>query len=197
MSNPIDKISEIAGAAANPLSAAESSLKAARGVVNEGYGLVEDVRAIAEKEAQRREQKAEQKAPSKVHQKVVKKVARRDVSEAADKYNASVASNQALMRQVLIKEKQEEEERAMYNAMTLEQKRAYDAAKKEQLEAIKAEKIALAKAEYARKQRNETILGVILGVIILVTGSYGLIIWLANVTNHPILRALPGAGIFR
>lgn len=197
MSNPIDKISEIAGAAANPLSAAESSLKAARGVVNEGYGLVEDVRAIAEKEAARREKKEEQKAPSKVHQKVVKKVARRDVSEAADKYNAAVASNQALMRQVLIKEKQEAEERAMYNAMTLEQKRAYDAAKKEQLEAIKAEKIALAKAEYARKQRNETILGVILGAIIIVTGSYGLIIWLANVTNHPILRALPGAGIFR
>jgi hypothetical protein len=193
----IDKLSEIAGAASNPLNAAESSLKAARGVINEGYGLVEDVRAIAEKEAQRREQKAEQKAPSKVHQKVVKKIARRDVSEAADKYNASVASNQALMRQVLIKEKQEEEERAMYNAMTLEQKRAYDAAKKEQLEAIKAEKIALAKAEYARKQRNETILGVILGTIIIVTGSYGLIIWLANATNHPILRALPGAGIFR
>ena len=193
----IDKLSEIAGAASNPLNAAESSLKAARGVINEGYGLVEDVRAIAEKEAQRREQKAEQKAPSKVHQKVVKKVTRRDVSEAADKYNASVASNQALMRQVLIKEKQEEEERAMYNAMTLEQKRAYDAAKKEQLEAIKAEKIALAKAEYARKQRNETILGVILGAIIIVTGSYGLIIWLANVTNHPVLRALPGAGIFR
>jgi len=197
MSNPIDKISEIAGAAANPLSAAESSLKAARGVVNEGYGLVEDVRAIAEKEAARREKKEQQKAPSKVHQKVVKKVARRDVSEAADKYNAAVASNQALMRQVLIKEKQEAEERAMYNAMTLEQKRAYDAAKKEQLEAIKAEKIALAKAEYARKQRNETILGVILGAIIIVTGSYGLIIWLANVTNHPVLRALPGAGIFR
>ncbi|UCH49073.1 MAG: hypothetical protein JSU95_04580, partial [Betaproteobacteria bacterium] len=121
----IDKLSEIAGAASNPLNAAESSLKAARGVINEGYGLVEDVRAIAEKEAQRREQKAEQKAPSKVHQKVVKKVARRDVSEAADKYNAAVASNQALMRQVLIKEKQDAEERAMYNAMTLEQKRAY------------------------------------------------------------------------
>lgn len=197
MADPIDKLSEIAGAAANPLSAAESSLKAARGVVNEGYGLVEDVRAIAEKEAARREKKAEQKAPSKVHQKVVKKVARRDVSEAADKYNAAVASNQALMRQVLIKEKQDAEERAMYNAMTLEQKRAYDAAKKEQLEAIKAEKIALAKAEYARKQRNETILGVVLGAIIIVTGSYGLIIWLANVTNHPVLRALPGAGIFR
>ena len=193
----IDKLSEIAGAASNPLNAAESSLKAARGVINEGYGLVEDVRAIAEKEAQRREQKAEQKAPSKVHQKVVKKVTRRDVSEAADKYNASVASNQALMRQVLIKEKQDAEERAMYNAMTLEQKRAYDAAKKEQLEAIKAEKIALSKAEYARKQRNETILGVILGTIILVTGSYGLVIWLASVTNHPILRALPGAGIFK
>ena len=197
MADPIDKLSEIAGAAANPLSAAESSLKAARGVVNEGYGLVEDVRAIAEKEAARREKKAEQKAPSKVHQKVVKKVARRDVSEAADKYNAAVASNQALMRQVLIKEKQDAEERAMYNAMTLEQKRAYDAAKKEQLEAIKAEKIALVKAEYARKQRNETILGVVLGAIIIVTGSYGLIIWLANVTNHPVLRALPGAGIFR
>jgi hypothetical protein len=197
MSNPIDKISEIAGAAANPLSAAESSLKAARGVVNEGYGLVEDVRAIAEKEAARREKKEEQKAPSKVHQKVVKKVARRDVSEAADKYNAAVASNQALMRQVLIREKQEAEERAMYNAMTLEQKRAYDAAKKEQLEAIKAEKIALAKAEYARKQRNETILGIVLGAIIIVTGSYGLVIWLASVTNHPILRALPGAGIFK
>jgi hypothetical protein len=197
MSNPIDKISEIAGAAANPLSAAESSLKAARGVVNEGYGLVEDVRAIAEKEAARREKKEEQKAPSKVHQKVVKKVARRDVSEAADKYNAAVASKQSMMRQVLIREKQEAEERAMYNAMTLEQKRAYDAAKKEQLEAIKAEKIALAKAEYARKQRNETILGIVLGAIIIVTGSYGLVIWLASVTNHPILRALPGAGIFK
>ena len=197
MSNPIDKISEIAGAAANPLSAAESSLKAARGVVTEGYGLVEDVRAIAEKEAARRETKEEQKAPSKVHQRVVKKVARRDVSEAADKYNASVASNQALMKQVLIKQKQDEEERAMYNAMTLEQKRAYDAAKKEQLEAIKAEKLRQAKADYARKQRNETILGVILGTIILVTGSYGLIIWLANMTNHPILRALPGAGILK
>ena len=31
----IDKISEIAGAASNPLNAAESSLKAARGVINE------------------------------------------------------------------------------------------------------------------------------------------------------------------
>jgi len=134
---------------------------------------------------------------SKVHEKIVKKVAKRDVSEAADKYNAAVASNQALMRQVLIRQKQEAEERAMYNAMTLEEKKAYDAAKKEQLEAIKAEKIAQAKAEYARKQRNETILGVILAAIIFVTGSYGLIIWLAHVTNHPILRALPGAGIFK
>ena len=193
----IDKLSEIAGAASNPLNAAESSLKAARGVINEGYGLVEDVRAIAEKEAQRREQKAEQKAPSKVNQKIVKKVARRDVSEAVDKYNATVASNQALMKQVLIKQKQDEEERAMYNAMTLEQKQAYDAVKKAQLEAIKAEKIAQSKAEYARKQRNETILGVILGLVIFFTGSYGLIIWLASVTNHPILRALPGAGIFK
>lgn len=193
----IDKLSEIAGAASNPLNAAESSLKAARGVINEGYGLVEDVRAIAEKEAQRREQKAEQKAPSKVHQKVVKKVAKRDVSEAADKYNAAVVSNQALMKQVLIKQKQDEEERAMYNAMTLEQKRAYDAAKKEQLEAIKLEKLKQARAEYERRQRNETILGVVLGAIILVTGSYGFIIWLASVTNHPILRALPGAGIFK
>jgi hypothetical protein len=193
----IDKLSEIAGAASNPLNAAESSLKAARGVINEGYGLVEDVRAIAEKEAQRREQKAEQKAPSKVHQKIVKKIAKRDVSEAADKYNAAVASNQALMRQVLIRQKQEAEERAMYNAMTLEEKKAYDAAKKAQIDAIKAEKIAQAKAEYARKQRNETILGVILAAIIFVTGSYGLIIWLAHVTNHPILRALPGAGILK
>lgn len=193
----IDKLSEIAGAASNPLNAAESSLKAARGVINEGYGLVEDVRAIAEKEAQRREQKAEQKAPSKVHQKIVKKVAKRDVSEAADKYNAAVASNQALMRQVLIRQKQEAEERAMYNAMTLEEKKAYDAAKKQQIEDIKLEKLKQARLEYERRQRNETILGVVLGAIILVTGSYGLIIWLAHVTNHPILRALPGAGIFK
>ena len=127
MSNPLDKLTEIAGAAANPLSAAESTLKAARGVVKEGHGLVEDVRKIAEAETKRAEKKADQKAIQSAIDKhrAAKRVGKQESERAAKTYNADTQTSHSAAEKILIEKKAQEEEHALIWSMSADEREAY------------------------------------------------------------------------
>ena len=182
MSDPLSKITDLAGAAANPLSAAKSTLEAARGFVNEGYGLVEDVRAIAEKETKRRELKQDQAAIQGAIDKhrAAKRVAKRAKESAANEYNAKVSLEQSAIEKVLIEKTEREEEHAMIWAMSADEREAYLVEKKKQIEERRQEERRIARERAIRQERWEIFWGVVICLAITIPLIWAGFSWLAN-----------------
>jgi hypothetical protein len=190
----LDKLADIAGAASNPLSAAKATVESARGLVNETYGLVEDVRAIAEKEVARKEQKVRTAVSSdvKARERATKAVTRRDTNNAVTDYNTTTDAIKEATRQTLINIKKKEEEHALYWSMTQDERFEYDRVRKEQNEKIRKEQLRITREKYARQERNELIIGVVIGLVLLVGGLYGMLFWLAYATQDPKLMSIVG-----
>lgn len=181
MSNPIDKLTEIAGAAANPLSAAESTLKAARGVVNQGHGLVEDVRKIAEAEAKRAEKKSDQKAIQSAIDKhrAAKRVGKRESDRAAENYNADTQTVHSAAEKILIEKKAQEEEHALIWSMSADEREAYLAEKRKQIELRRKEERRIELERIRRKELRDGIIGGILALMGACVGMYFIFDWLS------------------
>ena len=181
MSNPIDKLTEIAGAAANPLSAAESTLKAARGVVNQGHGLVEDVRKIAEAEAKRAEKKSDQKAIQSAIDKhrAAKRVGKRESDRAAENYNADTQTSHSAAEKILIEKKAQEEEHALIWSMSADEREAYLAEKRKQIELRRKEERRIELERIRRKELRDGIIGGILALMGACVGMYFIFDWLS------------------
>lgn len=181
MSNPIDKLTEIAGAAANPLSAAESTLKAARGVVNQGHGLVEDVRKIAEAEAKRAEKKADQKAIQSAIDKhrAAKRVGKQESERAAETYNADTQTSHSAAEKILIEKKAQEEEHALIWSMSADEREAYLAEKRKQIELRRKEERRIELERIRRKELRDGIIGGMLALIGACVGVYFIFDWLS------------------
>lgn len=181
MSNPIDKLTEIAGAAVNPLSAAESTLKAARGVVNQGHGLVEDVRKIAEAEAKRAEKKANQKAIQSAIDKhrAAKRVGKQESERAAETYNADTQTSHSAAEKILIEKKAQEEEHALIWSMSADEREAYLAEKRKQIELRRKEERRIELERIRRKELRDGIIGGILALMGACVGMYFIFDWLS------------------
>ena len=181
MSNPIDKLTEIAGAAANPLSAAESTLKAARGVVNQGHGLVEDVRKIAEAEAKRAEKKSDQKAIQSAIDKhrAAKRVGKRESDRAAENYNADAQTVHSAAEKILIEKKAQEEEHALIWSMSADERAAYLEEKRKQIELRRKEERRIELERIRRKELRDGIIGGILALMGACVGMYFIFDWLS------------------
>ena len=181
MSNPIDKLTEIAGAAANPLSAAESTLKAARGVVNQGHGLVEDVRKIAEAEAKRAEKKSDQKAIQSAIDKhrAAKRVGKRESDRAAENYNADTQTVHSAAEKILIEKKAQEEEHALIWSMSADERAAYLEEKRKQIELRRKEERRIELERIRRKELRDGIIGGILALMGACVGMYFIFDWLS------------------
>ena len=159
----------------NPLNQAEGALKAARGVLNEGVGLVKDVNKVAGELKQYREDRQDDKAiaPALMNKRATKRVTKRDVKQATAEYDSDLDSSMSAAKKVLIERKRAEEENALVWSMSKEERDAYFEEKAAQIERIKAEKLRLIREEDARRERNELIFGVIFGVV-----ATGVVIWL-------------------
>jgi hypothetical protein len=159
----------------NPLNQAEGALKAARGVLNEGVGLVKDVNKVAGELKEYRENRQDEKAiaPSLRNQRATKRVTKRDVKQATAEYDSELDSSMSAAKKVLIERKRAEEENALVWSMSKEERDAYFEEKAAQTERIKAEKLRLIREEDARRERNELIFAVIFGVV-----ATGVVIWL-------------------
>jgi flagellar biosynthesis GTPase FlhF len=181
VSNPIDKLTEIAGAAANPLSAAESTLKAARGVVNQGHGLVEDVRKIAEAEAKRAEKKSDQKAIQSAIDKhrAAKRVGKRESDRAAKNYNADTQTVHSAAEKILIEKKAQEEEHALIWSMSADERAAYLEEKRKQIELRRKEERRIELERIRRKELRDGIIGGILALMGACVGMYFIFDWLS------------------
>jgi len=181
VSNPIDKLTEIAGAAANPLSAAESTLKAARGVVNQGHGLVEDVRKIAEAEAKRAEKKSDQKAIQSAIDKhrAAKRVGKRESDRAAENYNADTQTSHFAAEKILIEKKAQEEEHALIWSMSADERAAYLEEKRKQIELRRKEERRIELERIRRKELRDGIIGGILALMGACVGMYFIFDWLS------------------
>jgi flagellar biosynthesis GTPase FlhF len=181
VSNPIDKLTEIAGAAANPLSAAESTLKAARGVVNQGHGLVEDVRKIAEAEAKRAEKKSDQKAIQSAIDKhrAAKRVGKRESDRAAENYNADTQTVHSAAEKILIEKKAQEEEHALIWSMSADERAAYLEEKRKQIELRRKEERRIELERIRRKELRDGIIGGILALMGACVGMYFIFDWLS------------------
>jgi flagellar biosynthesis GTPase FlhF len=181
VSNPIDKLTEIAGAAANPLSAAESTLKAARGVVNQGHGLVEDVRKIAEAEAKRAEKKSDQKAIQSAIDKhrAAKRVGKRESDRAAENYNADTQTVHSAAEKILIEKKAQEEEHALIWSMSADERAAYLQEKRKQIELRRKEERRIELERIRRKELRDGIIGGILALMGACVGMYFIFDWLS------------------
>jgi flagellar biosynthesis GTPase FlhF len=181
VSNPIDKLTEIAGAAANPLSAAESTLKAARGVVNQGHGLVEDVRKIAEAEAKRAEKKSDQKAIQSAIDKhrAAKRVGKRESDRAAENYNADAQTVHSAAEKILIEKKAQEEEHALIWSMSADERAAYLQEKRKQIELRRKEERRIELERIRRKELRDGIIGGILALMGACVGMYFIFDWLS------------------
>jgi len=170
----LDKLTDLANSATNPISAAKSTVESARGLMNETYGLVEDARSIAAKEAARREKKREDAAikPSLDKQKAVKIVTRRDTNSAVNNYNSSQMAVTEAARQALIIQKQKDDEHAMYWSMSQAERQEYDRIRKEQAEKIKQEQLRIIREKRKREERNDTLLAVTLGLSLFLAGGF-------------------------
>jgi len=192
----LDKIAEAANAVSNPRSAAKTTVESARGLMNETYGLVEDARAIAAKEAAVRQKKRDEAAlkPQLTKDRVTKVVTTREVNSAVIDYNTKTSAATAAMKAALIREKQREEEHAMYWSMSQSERAEYDRARKEQNEKIKQEQLRIVREKRKKDERNEVILAVVVSLIIFVGGVYGMLAWLAYASNNQPLKQALGLG---
>ena len=159
----------------NPLNQAEGTLKAARGVLKEGKGLIKDVAQTVEEVKQYREKKADQKAiqANLTNKKATTRIAKRATNAAIADHDAAVTSAQELAKQVLIQKKAQEEEAAMIWAMTQDEREAYLAAKKEQTERVRAEKLRMIREADEAQARFDLIMNIVIGVILFVFLAFG------------------------
>jgi len=166
----------------NPLNQAEGALKAARGVLKEGKGLVKDVAQTVEEVKQYREKKADERAikGNLTNKKATTRIAKRDTNAAIADHDAAVTSSQELAKQVLIKRKAQEEEAAMIWSMNLEEREAYLAAKKEQTEKIKAEKLRLQRESDLAKERIDLLLNIFIAILLAAGLLFGCIVALSE-----------------
>jgi len=158
----------------NPLSQAEGTIKAARGVLNESVGLVKDVAQVAGEIKQYRENRQDEKAiaPSLVNKRATQRITKRTTKQAEADYDSALDSSMSAAKKVLIERKRAEEENALVWSMSKEERDAYFEEKAAQTERIKAEKLRLIREEDARQARNELIFAVIFGVV-----ATGVVVW--------------------
>jgi len=177
----------------NPLNQAEGALKAARGVLNEGVGLVKDVAQVAGEVQQYRENRQDEKAiaPSLLNRRATKRVIKRGTKQVEADYDSDLDSSMAAAKKVLIEKKRAEDEAAMVWSMSKEERDAYYAEKAAQIERIKAEKLRLIREEDARQERNELIFAVVFGVVATGVVIWGFLAWIA-VMKGSGMTWLPG-----
>lgn len=159
----------------NPLNQAEGTLKAARGVLKEGKGLIKDIAQTADEYKQYKEKKADQKAiqANLTHKKATTRIAKRATDAAIADHDAQVTSTTELAKQVLLQKKAYEEEQAMIWAMSLDEREAYLAAKKEQTERVRAEKLRMIREADEAQARFDLIMNVIIGIVLFVCLAFG------------------------
>ena len=177
----------------NPLNQAEGALKAARGVLNEGVGLVKDVNKVAGELKQYREDRQDDRAiaPALLNKRATKRVIKRGTKQAEADYDSNLDSSMAAAKKVLIEQKRADEESAMVWAMSKDERDAYFVEKAAQTERIKKEKLRLIREEDARQERNELIFGVIFGVAATGVVVWGFLAWIA-VMKGSGMTWLPG-----
>jgi uncharacterized Rmd1/YagE family protein len=182
----------------NPLNQAEGALKAARGVLNEGVGLVKDVNKVAGEIKQYREDRQDEKAiaPSLRNQRATKRVTKRDVKQATAEYDSDLDSSMSAAKKVLIERKRAEEENALVWSMSKEERDAYFEEKAAQTERIKAEKLRLIREEDARQERNQLIFAVTFGVVATGVVIWGFLAWIAVMKGNG-MTWLPGITLIR
>jgi hypothetical protein len=159
----------------NPLNQAEGTLKAARGVLKEGKGLVKDIAQTVDEYKEYKEKKADKQAiqSNLTNKKATTRIAKRGTDAAIADHDAAITSAQELAKQVLIAKKAQEEESAMIWAMTADEREAYLAAKKEQTERVRAEKLRMIREADEARARFDLILNVIIGIILFVCLAFG------------------------
>jgi hypothetical protein len=177
----------------NPLNQAESTLKAARGVLKEGVGLVKDVAQVAGEIKQYREDRQDDRAiaPSLLNKRATKRITKRDVKQATAEYDSDLDSSMSAAKKVLIERKRAEEENALVWSMSKEERDAYFEEKAAQTERIKAEKLRLIREEDARRERNELIFAVIFGVVATGVVVWAFLAWMAVLKGNG-MTWLPG-----
>jgi hypothetical protein len=182
----------------NPLNQAEGALKAARGVLNEGVGLVKDVNKVAGELKEYRENRQDEKAiaPALMNKRATKRVTKRDVKQATAEYDSELDSSMSAAKKVLIERKRAEEENALVWSMSKEERDAYFEEKAAQTERIKAEKLRLIREEDARRERNEMIFAVVFGVVATGAVIWGFLVWIA-VMRGSGMTWLPGITLIR
>jgi len=153
----------------NPLNQAESSLKAARGVLKEGKGLIKDIAETANEYKQYKEKKADERAiqSNLSNKRATNRIAKRNTNAAIADHDAAVTSSTELAKQVLLQKKAQEEEAAMIWSMSQDERDAYLAAKKAQTEQVKAEKLRLKREADEAAARTELFINVTIGVLLL------------------------------
>ena len=177
----------------NPLSQAEGTIKAARGVLNESVGLVKDVHKVAGELKEYRENRQDERAiaPALMNKRATKRVTKRDVKQATAEYDSELDSSMSAAKKVLIERKRAEEENALVWSMSKEERDAYFEEKAAQTERIKAEKLRLIREEDARRERNELIGALVFGVIATGVVIWGFLAWIA-VMKGSGMTWLPG-----
>jgi hypothetical protein len=159
----------------NPLNQAEGALKAARGVLSEGVGLVKDVNKVAGELKQYRENRQDDRAiaPALLNKRATKRVIKRGTKQAEADYDSDLDSSMSAAKKMLMEKKRADEESAMVWAMSKDERDAYFVEKAAQTERIKKEKLRLIREEDARQERNQVIFAVVFGVV-----ATGVVIWL-------------------
>jgi len=159
----------------NPLNQAESTLKAARGVLKEGKGLVKDIAETAEEYKQYKENKADKRAirANLTNKKATERISKRNTNAAVADHDAAVTSSQELAKQILIKKKAQEEEAAMIWAMSQDEREAYLEAKRLQTEKIKAEKLRMIKEADEAQAAFNLIINIVIGIVLFVFLAFG------------------------
>jgi hypothetical protein len=177
----------------NPLSQAEGTIKAARGVLNESVGLVKDVHKVAGELKEYRENRQDERAiaPALLNKRATKRVIKRGTKQAEADYDSNLDSSMSAAKKVLIERKRAEEENALVWSMSKEERDAYFEEKAAQIERIKAEKLRLIREEDARQERNELIFAVIFGVVATGVVIWGFLAWIA-VMKGSGMTWLPG-----
>ena len=117
---------------------------------------------------QYREKKEDERAirGSLTQKRATNRIAKRATNAAIAEHDAAVTSAQELAKQVLIAKKAAEEESAMIWSMTQDEREAYLAAKKEQTERVKAEKLRMIREADEAQARFDLILNVIIGILV-------------------------------
>lgn len=182
----------------NPLNQAQGTIKAARGVLNEGVGLVKDVNKVAKEYRQYRENQADERAiaPTLTNSRATNRVLKRGKRQDIEEHNSEVQSSMEAARKVLLEKKRQEEEASLVWSMSKDERDAYYAQKQAQIEAVKAEKLRLIREEDARKARNEIITAVAFGMAATATVLWAFLLWLAYMTGSGFAW-LPGVHLVR